>query len=366
MNSFHLTPISPEVASLLVVLFFVSFTLTPSAIGNHIEDPIFARKVPSANKTILKPLYRTSGSSSDIRRTLSLGGDTGSGIIDLGSSFDDSLFGVHRTNRITRIVVRVGTLQLRVGGSLTVRLLVSGISVTYSNGQTFTHGGEGIDETQFQLHPDEYVWAIAIRSGLYIDQLTFETNLRTFQTIGGSGGGARRFDFGICGLRYIFGRSNSFVNKIGFGYGPPPLLSLRVHKESAFGGSGGKPFDEFKSASRRVTAVRVWHGEFVQAIQVQYDGVWGEKRGDFEGDVSSIFFIPRDDGLVRITGSTGRLVGQIRFFLKSGTTSVAYGRDTRGRSFSIQRRGTFINAFYGRSAFYLDKIGVYTVGYARR
>lgn len=351
---------------LFVVSHLTSIPSVVSAMGDLDEGAARDRVVQISNGTSLEPLFRTGGPGKDIRRTLTLGGDTGSGIVDVGTSFDDSAFGAHRASRITRIVIGAGTLRLLVGGSPTVRLLVSRISVTYSNGQIFTHGREAIDEASFQLRFDEFIWAVAIRSGLYIDQITFETNLRTLRPVGGSGGGGRRFDFGICGLRYIFGRADSLVNKIGFAYGAPPSLSLQTRKESSFGGNGGKPFNEFRSARGRVTAIRVWHEEFVQAMQVQYDGKWSAKRGDFYGDISSTFLIPQDDGLVKVTGRAGRLVQQIRFHLKSGTTSLVYGRSMKGRFFSIQRRGAFINAFFGRSAFYLDRIGAYSVGYARR
>jgi hypothetical protein len=50
------------------------------------------------------------------------------------------------------------------------------------------HGGQGGNLNVFRLNPGEYITGISGRSGIYLESLTLQTNQRTSQAFGGSGG----------------------------------------------------------------------------------------------------------------------------------------------------------------------------------
>lgn len=282
-------------------------------------------------------------SESGITRSAQFGGGGGSSFDDSSAFFDDKA-------QISRIEIRSGRV-------------VDKITIIYGNGKTLGHGGGGGTLRSFNLADGEFINSVDVRHGRLIDQLTFYTNMgKKHGPYGGGGGKLTNVNFQKCGLLHVFGRSGGRLDRIGFAYGPvPTTIPIKVTRQRAFGGSGGGSFNELVSSrpDRKITAIRVRHGRVIDAIQVQYDGVWGRRRGG-GGGRESTFVIPSDDFLVRIEGRSGRVVDQLKFVLLSGRTSPVFG-GSGGRLFSIKQNGGVIHAIYGKSGSRLDQIGAYTV-----
>jgi len=265
-----------------------------------------------------------------------------------GSSFDDS-HDIDAWGRVRQIVVRHGSE-------------VDSLGVFWANGNFFNHGATGGTETVINLDPDEFISRVDGRSGDRLDQITFSSNKRTYGPFGGGGGSPFTVDFSGKALHYLFGRSGSEIDQVGFGYGDQPAaLPTTIVRSAAYGGTGGNPFDDLSAAGNllgKITAITVRHGSEVDNIAVSYDGQPGSNAHGGNGGTQDTFSLGSDEWVTEIHGRSGSQLDQVQFFLNSGRVSPVYGGNG-GNPFSESRNGSVVKAFFGRSGSLVDQLGFY-------
>lgn len=136
-----------------------------------------------------------------LTRSASYGGN-------VGDPFDDREDG-EEFGPIREIVIQAGDR-------------VDAIRVVYHGGFVRAHGGAGGSEHRITLAPDEYITKVSGRSGEKLDQITFTSNKAVYGPYGKPGGEPFVIDFGGQALRHVFGRANTEIIQIGFGYGAQP------------------------------------------------------------------------------------------------------------------------------------------------
>lgn len=120
-----------------------------------------------------------------------------------GSAFSDDLT---EATRITSITIRHGNF---VDSIQTTWLSTSGQQVT-----GVRHGGGGGNPSVINLKPNEAIVRVEGRSGQFVDQLTFHTNLgNKFGPYGGDGGSPFTLS-GLCAGGFV-GRSGKFLDAFG-------------------------------------------------------------------------------------------------------------------------------------------------------
>ena len=78
------------------------------------------------------------------------------------------------------------------------------------------HGGPGGSPTTVNLQPGEIIVRIDLRSGRYLDQITFFTDQgRQYGPFGGDGGSAQSLT-NLVAVTGFIGRSGDYVDQIGF------------------------------------------------------------------------------------------------------------------------------------------------------
>jgi len=176
-----------------------------------------------------------------------------------GSSFDDSHV-IETWGPVRQIVVRHGSE-------------VDSIGIFWANGNFLNHGGNGGSETMINLAPNEFISSVEGRSGSLLDQITFHSNKATYGPFGGGGGSPFSVNFSGKALHYIFGRSGSEIDQIGFGFGDQPAaLPTTVARSAEHGGMGGSPFDDLSAAGNilgKIVAIRVRHGSAIDSIKCE-------------------------------------------------------------------------------------------------
>lgn len=143
----------------------------------------------------------------------------------------------------------------------------------------------------------------------------------------------------------------------------PPLAPPAVQASPLFGGTGGLPFTDPVAAGQRLTGVTVNAGWWIDGLQAQATPSALPWRGGTGGGRSS-FTLARGETLVGVRGEIGdgRLVSKLSFVTSTGRVLGPYGLSrgfSRVTSFSFTvPAGQRIVGFTGRSAQYLDAIGV--------
>lgn len=272
---------------------------------------------------------------------------------DGGSEFTDT-HDVNSWGRITQIAVRHGSE-------------VDALATTYANGQYLSHGGTGGDLTTITLGDDEFITKIDLRTGARVDQITFHTSKGvTYGPYGGSGGSPNTVDFNGGVLQYLFGRSGSRMDAIGFAYGSkPPVLPASVTRSNPVGGDGGSAFDDLASSGYllgKIKQIKVRAGSRIDRIETTYAGIQGAPvtyaHGGDGGSEYQPFVLNDDEYITKISGRSGSRLDQIKFTLNSGRESISYGGGG-GSPFSLKVDGSVLKAFYGRSGSELDALGCY-------
>jgi len=133
------------------------------------------------------------------------------------------------------------------------------------------------------------------------------------------------------------------------------------------GGGGGSPFDDSGAAglvgNKGVQAIQIRHGQYVDAISVEYAGSpsFGLTHGG-NGGSSDTFRVVDGDYIIQINGRAGNLIDGLQFVTRRGVISSWYG----GSGGSPFTWGPFVPAggqplrlryFTGRSGEYLDALG---------
>ena len=122
-----------------------------------------------------------------------------------GKSFKDS-HDIEAWGQITKIIIRHGNE-------------IDGITVTYNDGTTTTHGGNGGNQSVINLERGEYISKVEGRAGSRLDYLYFHTSRgKEYGPFGKKGGNPFDCNFGSKGLVYFFGRAGNRIDQIGFAY----------------------------------------------------------------------------------------------------------------------------------------------------
>jgi hypothetical protein len=96
---------------------------------------------------------------------------------------------------------------------------------TLKDGRTFegpVHGGQGGKLSVFRLNPDEYITGLSGRFGEYIDSMTIQSNQRSSQAFGGSGG-RRNYSISVPQGNMavsLAGRSAEYLDSISLNFAP--------------------------------------------------------------------------------------------------------------------------------------------------
>ena len=135
------------------------------------------------------------------------------------------------------------------------------------------------------------------------------------------------------------------------------------------GGNGGYRFDdEALAQGLEIRNVLVWFGDYIDAIQVQYENpmtrelTWSPRHGGTGASKLAIITLKPDEFITKISGKTGGLVDSLTL----DTTLFRYGRygglggenDYEFPGPEPQPEEVF--AFHGRSNVYLDAVGIHT------
>ena len=153
------------------------------------------------------------------------------------------------------------------------------------------------------------------------------------------------------------------------------MTSLAIVLESTFtfsqqsgstsiaGGRGGNSFsDPQPAAGARVTEVRIWSGEGIDAIQMVYTTVSGSSamavHHGGSGGRLSVFRLDADEYITGISGRYGEVIDSVRIHTNK-KTSPLYGGSGGEREYQVEvPSGTEALGFTGRSADRLDAIGL--------
>ena len=265
-----------------------------------------------------------------------------------GASFDDSHV-IENWGPVRQIVVRHGDR-------------VDAIGVLWANGNFVNHGGSGGNETIVNLAADEFISGVQGRSGDRLDQISFQSNKQSYGPFGGGGGAPFSVNFSGGALHYIFGRSGSGVDQIGFAFGAQPAaLPSTIARTAEHGGMGGNPFDDLNAAGNiigKVVAVRVRHGDRIDSINASYDGQSGSTAHGGGGGTEDTFSLDSNEWITEVHGRSGDGVDQLQFYTNLGRVSPVYGGNG-GNPFVESRPNSIVKAFFGRSGAGLDQIGMY-------
>lgn len=97
------------------------------------------------------------------------------------------------------------------------------INVTYADGSSMKHGGNGGSASSFNLEQDEYIVEVNLKAGhQFVEKISFRTNKeRIYGPYGGSGEANLKFNFENRVLLGFTGKCSNFVNMLGFVCGSP-------------------------------------------------------------------------------------------------------------------------------------------------
>lgn len=130
------------------------------------------------------------------------------------------------------------------------------------------YGGGGGKLQTFHLAEGEVILAIKVKAGDVVDSITFLTDRRTSDRFGGTGGNREATLEGpVMGL---LGRSCELIDAIGV------QKALHTHHVIAYGGNGGIPFIYNLSSMKRLIRMNVWHGDFIDAMEL----IWQDEDGN--------------------------------------------------------------------------------------
>jgi hypothetical protein len=120
------------------------------------------------------------------------------------------------------------------------------------------------------------------------------------------------------------------------------------------GGAGGSPFDD-RGATGTIRSIRLRAGNRIDAIQVNYGGIWGPLRGNPSGSQPYSFDLDADEYIIAVRGRSGQFIDQLIFYTNKGRVFGPYG-GTGGTPFSESANGQKLNAIYGRSGSAIDSL----------
>ncbi len=227
------------------------------------------------------------------------------------------------------------------------------------------HGGPGGRRSVFRLDSDEYITGISGNYGEYIDSIQIQTNKRSSQLLGGTGG-RQTYSLNVPNRNQAVGftgRTGEYLDAIGLTY--LPIKFQNVSKTMIQGGRGGNEFaDTDIPYGARITEIRVRSAKNIDSIQAVYllqDGsrYEGPLHGGSGGNLS-VFRLDSDEYITGISGRYGLYIDSLTIKTNK-RTSATYGGKGGNTPFNIAVSGnTRAIGFAGRAASYLDAIGLTT------
>ncbi len=145
--------------------------------------------------------------------------------------------------------------------------------------------------------------------------------------------------------------------------GSTSVLPRQSGATSSAGGQGGNPFtDPQPAAGTRVTEVRIWSGEVIDAIQMVYASASGSTvltiHHGGSGGRLSVFRLDADEYITGISGRYGDVIDSLRIHTNK-KTSPLYGGSGGSRDYRLEvPSGAEALGFAGRSAERVDAVGL--------
>jgi jacalin-like lectin domain-containing protein len=134
------------------------------------------------------------------------------------------------------------------------------------------------------------------------------------------------------------------------------------------GGVGGNYFSDgqaggqFSSGDRRLTEVRIRSGVFIDAIQLVYEDVIGQKiispMHGGTGGTLSVFKLAPGEYITRISGKYGWYIDHLLIETNKGKAKGWGGTGGSANYTYTAPPGSSIHGFFGRSGTFIDAIGV--------
>lgn len=213
----------------------------------------------------------------------------------------------------------VKEVQLRCGG------FVDAIRFKFASG-TYSEwaGGSGGKECKFTLEDHDYITGVRTRAGSNIDAIRFEcASGRISPWFGGKGGAEAGSKFEGHALDEIECHCSRFVDKLDLKFQKliTPKPALPIFTSEYNGGSGGHPFCD--CISRKIKSICVRAGSCVDSIRLLSSE--GNPAHGGTGGAEHTFTIDDDDEVTAVTVWSGSLIDAIQFDTRKGKTSGKYG-----------------------------------------
>ena len=178
------------------------------------------------------------------------------------------------------------------------------------------HGGNGGGLSAITLTQGEFINKISLRAGKAIDHLTLYTNRGRNLDVGGGGGNPFSYNFNE-GFDGITGRASNLLYGICFINEPISASTTPVY----IGGTGGNLFNDINT-NARISAVHIWSGSWIDAIQVDrmdQNGktIIGQKHGGNGGSLTTIK-LALGEFINKISGRNGTLIDHLTFYTNYG------------------------------------------------
>jgi hypothetical protein len=125
------------------------------------------------------------------------------------------------------------------------------------------------------------------------------------------------------------------------------------------GGSGGNFFiDDFPADGVSVAQILVWHGDYIDAIQLQYsDGSATSRHGGGGGNLTT-FTLGPEEFIAALTGDYGDYVDSLTIHTNQRTFPLVGGYGgNKPYIYSLTQNGEVIG-FFGASGGYVDALGI--------
>jgi Jacalin-like lectin domain len=136
---------------------------------------------------------------------------------------------------------------------------------------------------------------------------------------------------------------------------------IEIDSDAIFGGPGGHKFDDSLLNCKRIKAVRIMSGLFIDSIQMECpSGKRGSRHGGNSGQGEWITLAPNE----KILSILGRAANFVEYLeLRTTSRIIAAGnKESQAQQFSIHAPpGHKVTGFHGRCGRYLDAIGILTL-----
>jgi hypothetical protein len=139
-------------------------------------------------------------------------------------------------------------------------------------------------------------------------------------------------------------------------------MSGGVIKGTCYGGPGSEhSFSKLiyeNGYPKQLKKIHVHHGDFIDGFELMWQDGTYDRVGKYHGNPSH-FGIQNGEYIQGCHIAHGDYIEGIQFILSSGRLSRWYGPGTKNVKTITAPKGYHLVGFYGRSGFYIDRIGGY-------